>query len=80
MFINDPKSNPPITGYYVEDITDDWSEDRVVRLDKFAAMGGDRYVVRVGKAESCGCKGFRWSGNGCRHVKAVKKLIEKGKI
>lgn len=79
LTIKDTKAMPMMVAYYVEDQTLDGCEDRVVLVKKFDHWGGEKYVVRVGKSEGCGCLGWKFAQR-CRHVAAVKKLIEGGKI
>jgi hypothetical protein len=66
------------THYFVWPLPSDWG--KAVRLEKFAADGGETYDVLLdGEQSSCECHGFlRWGR--CKHVAAAQSLQERGEL
>jgi len=74
-------------GYYVQEIAVDFG--RGFHVEKFSTDSGSdaserSYDVHLDKAlgDSCTCKGFIYHKHGkpCRHIAAVRTLVQLGKI
>lgn len=86
LFISEGVKAQRSTGYLVEETTDLHNADEHVRTFLLTKPDGTSYDVLLdGPCSLCDCLGFERfgmckAGTGCKHVAAMAKLVQVGKV